>query len=147
MYRLWLNGLYGLYGPRCPLSSKRPINLISLSLTLSHVLVLIKQTIVSRPWFIIKMSCYQCRKSHCGDKKVVRSSYLHNGISYTGMMTSLYWISPPETHFRNKLWVHDKNLKIYIYCSYVNTNDLNKSKFCTCHNRSTVVTCAKFGID
>ena len=34
MYRLWLNGLYGLYGPRCPLSSKRPINLISLSLSL-----------------------------------------------------------------------------------------------------------------
>ena len=33
MYRLWLNGLYGLYGPRCPLSSKRPINLISLSLS------------------------------------------------------------------------------------------------------------------
>ena len=32
VYRLWLNGLYGLYGPRCPLSSKRPINLISLSL-------------------------------------------------------------------------------------------------------------------
>ena len=31
VYRLWLNGLYGLYGPRCPLSSKRPINLISLS--------------------------------------------------------------------------------------------------------------------
>ena len=34
MYRLWLNGLYGLYGPRCPLSSKRPINLISLSLSI-----------------------------------------------------------------------------------------------------------------
>ena len=32
LYRLWLNGLYGLYGPRCPLFSKRPINLISLSL-------------------------------------------------------------------------------------------------------------------
>ena len=31
MYRLWLNGLYG---PRCPLSSKRPINLIYLSLKL-----------------------------------------------------------------------------------------------------------------
>ena len=36
MYRLWLNGLYGLYGPRCPLSSKRPINLISLSLCKRH---------------------------------------------------------------------------------------------------------------
>ena len=31
MYRLWLSGLYGLYGTRCPLSSKRAINLISLS--------------------------------------------------------------------------------------------------------------------
>ena len=44
------------------------------------------------PWFNIKMSSYQYRKSHCGDKTVVRSSYLHNGISYTGKMVSLYWI-------------------------------------------------------
>ena len=35
---------------------------------------------------------YQYRKSHCGDKTVVRSSYLNSGISYTGEMTSLYWI-------------------------------------------------------
>ena len=38
------------------------------------------------------MSSYQYRKSHCGDKTVVRSSYLRNGISYTGKITSLYWI-------------------------------------------------------
>ena len=44
------------------------------------------------PQFNIKLSSYQYRKSHCGDKTVVRSSYLHNGISYTGKMTSLYWI-------------------------------------------------------
>ena len=44
------------------------------------------------PWFNIKMSSYQYRKSHCGDKTVVRSSYLHNGISYTSKMSSLYWI-------------------------------------------------------
>ena len=43
------------------------------------------------PWFNIKMSSYQYRKSR-GDKTVVRSSYLHNGISFTGMMSSLYWI-------------------------------------------------------
>ena len=36
------------------------------------------------PWFNIKMSSYQYRKSHCGDKTIVRSSYLHKGISYTG---------------------------------------------------------------
>ena len=43
-------------------------------------------------WFNIKMSSYQQRKSNRGDKTVVRSSYLHNGISYTGKMSSLYWI-------------------------------------------------------
>ena len=44
------------------------------------------------PRFNIKMPSNQCRKSHCGDKTVVRSSYLHNGISYTGKTTYLYWI-------------------------------------------------------
>ena len=48
----------------------------------------------SGPWFNIKMSSYQYRKSHCVDKTVVRSSYLRNGISYTGKMVSLYWIGP-----------------------------------------------------
>ena len=46
------------------------------------------------PWLNIKMSSYQYRKSHCGDKTVIRSSYLHNGISYTGKMISFYQISP-----------------------------------------------------
>ena len=39
----------------------------------------------------IKMSSYQYRKSHW-NKTAVRSSYLHNGISYTGKMSSVYWI-------------------------------------------------------
>ena len=30
------------------------------------------------------MKSYQYRKSHCGDKTILRPSYLHNGISYTG---------------------------------------------------------------
>ena len=38
------------------------------------------------------MSSYHYRKSHCGDKTILRPSYLHNGISYTGKTTSLYWI-------------------------------------------------------
>ena len=48
------------------------------------------------PLFNIKMSSYQYRKSHCGDKTVVRSSYLHKGISYTGKMASLYWDGPQD---------------------------------------------------
>ena len=43
------------------------------------------------PWFNIKMLSYQYMKSHCGDKTILRPSYLHNGISYTGKTTSLYW--------------------------------------------------------
>ena len=38
------------------------------------------------PWFNIKMSFLPVWQSHCGDKTIVRSSYLHNGISYTGKM-------------------------------------------------------------
>ena len=45
----------------------------------------------SGPLFNIKMSSYQYRRFHCGDKTILRPSYLHNGISYTGK-TSLYWI-------------------------------------------------------
>ena len=44
------------------------------------------------PWFNIKMSSYQYRKSHCGCKTILWPSYLHNDISYTGKTTSLYWI-------------------------------------------------------
>ena len=38
------------------------------------------------------MPSYQYRKPHCGDKTILRPSYLHNGVSYTGKMASLYWI-------------------------------------------------------
>ena len=50
------------------------------------------------------MQSYLYSTSHCGNKTVVRSSYLHNMISYSGKMTSwislqcpttsLYWNSP-----------------------------------------------------
>ena len=38
------------------------------------------------------MTSYQYRKPHCGDKTILRPSYLHNGLAYTGKTTSLYWI-------------------------------------------------------
>ena len=41
------------------------------------------------PWFNIKMTSYQHKKSDCGDKTTSWPCYLHNGISYTGKMTSL----------------------------------------------------------
>ena len=46
----------------------------------------------SGPQFNIKMTSCHYRRSHCGDKTILRPSYLHNGISYIGKMSSLYWI-------------------------------------------------------
>ena len=64
------------------------------------------------PWFNIKMPSYQYRKSHCGDKTVVRSSYLHNEISYTGEMASLYWSSPQHIYWRGVLEYECKTIVI-----------------------------------
>ena len=44
------------------------------------------------PWFNIMMLSYQYKKYHCGDKTILRLSYLHIRISYTGKTTTLYWI-------------------------------------------------------
>ena len=42
----------------------------------------------SGPWFNIQMPSYQYRKSHCGDKMVVRSSYLHKSQIPVFMISS-----------------------------------------------------------
>ena len=59
-------------------------------------------------WFNIKMSSYQYRNSHCGDKTILRPAYLHNWISYTGK-TSLYWI---RAHIK---WVLTSTLTLRCY--------------------------------
>ena len=78
-----------------------------------------KWSTLSGPRFNKNMTSYQCRKSPCGDKTVVRSSYLHNGISYTCKMTFLYWIralyvSHDDTwygnHFRITVSLHRKSI-------------------------------------
>ena len=46
----------------------------------------------SEPWFSMKILSFQYRKSHFGDKAILWPCYLHNGLSYTGKITSLYWI-------------------------------------------------------
>ena len=65
---------------------------LGLNVLTSHCGIYTWHVFITGPWFNIKMSSYQYRKSHCGDKTILRPSYLHNGISYTGKMTSLYWI-------------------------------------------------------
>ena len=70
------------------------------------------------PWFNIKMS-YQYRNSHCGDKTILWPSYLHNGTSFTGKMTFLYWISPqgfPSLWRRPPSYVVMYIVLCYEYC-------------------------------
>ena len=64
------------------------------------------------------MSCYQYRKSHCGDKTILRPSYLHNGISYTGKMIYLYWIGAQVI-----IWTND-GLVLLLYVS-LHLNEVN----------------------
>ena len=49
-------------------------------------------------YFNIKMPSYQYRKSHCGDKTILGSSYLRNGISNTGKISFLYWVKALVTN-------------------------------------------------
>ena len=75
-------------------------------------------------WFKIKMSSYLYRKSHCGDKTVARSAYLHNGISYTGKMTSLNWIRDQLFQFNSSsAFVKFTGKRIIYVVSYVVDDD------------------------
>ena len=77
--------------------------------------------------FNIKMISYQYRKSHCGDKTILRPSYLHNGISYTGKMTSLYWIRAQlfQQSVQRGVWVVEKE------SAHANMNEVNEVEKCT----------------
>ena len=68
------------------------------------------KTTTSRALIQYKMSSCLYRKSHCGDKTVIRSSYLHNGISYTGKVSSLYWVGA-----QSRLW-----RKLHLICQHIN---------------------------
>ena len=57
------------------------------------------------------MWSYQYENSHCGDKTILRPSYLHNGISYTGKMSYLYWIRAQELrllYIKPSMWTANK---------------------------------------
>ena len=93
------------------------------------------------PWFNIKMSSYQYRKSHCGDKTVVRSSYLHNGISYAGKMISFYWIGHLESKTICLLFIDLKILTsvVICLCSWQNLYLALVVKYVFTHSATSVV--------
>ena len=69
------------------------------------------------------MPTYQYSKSHCGDKTILRPSYLHNRISYTGKPTSLCWyralhtsISPVCSHLYG-IWGCEYKGTFFTYCN------------------------------
>ena len=55
------------------------------------------------PQYNIKMASYLYRKFHCGDKMILQPYYLHNGISYSGKMTFLFYIESGP-------WLFDQSL-------------------------------------
>ena len=63
------------------------------------------------PRLNIKMSSYQYNESHCGDKMVVRLSYINNGLSYTGKMSSFYWIKALVSKRKDFIDLYHLNVK------------------------------------
>ena len=100
------------------------------------------------PWFNIKMPPYQYKKFHFGDRADVSSSYLHNGISYTGKWTSLYWINPlvVSLHTINpqlKLKFH----KTSFACNHFLIPSNHWIKFSAVNSIHSIMICAKLWID
>ena len=92
-----------------------------------------------RPWFNIKMSSYQYRKSHCGDKTILRSSYFHNGISYTGKTASLYWIGA-QLSSTFIVWGYDFPVHLHHVnpCPYTTLLNANHANMCMLACRSSL---------
>ena len=67
---------------------------LGLNVFMAHIILGPPATYHPGPWFNFKISSHQYRKFRCGDNTVIRSSYLHNKIPYTGKTASLYWIRP-----------------------------------------------------
>ena len=70
------------------------------------------------PWFSIKMSSYQYRKSHCGDKTILRPSYLLYGISYILERCNLFnELGPvPYVHVCNTIYQWLSARLQYLHC-------------------------------
>ena len=81
-------------------------------------------------WINIKMSSYQYRKFHCGDQTILRPSYLHNGISYTDKMTSLYWIRAQIVNSLKTLYTSPVGTEFEnILCEYYGENQSGLKRF------------------
>ena len=117
------------------------------------------------PWkpggsFNIKMTSYQYRKSNCGDKTLLRASYLHNGIFYRSWHLYIesgpsFWQRSPHLAVDNHhlapvpLSIFRSNSKFdeNSECSSFEYTRPITTIFCTRHDSDTVVTCAKYRCD
>ena len=94
MYRLWLRSLYGLYGPRCLLSPKRLLNLITHSLSLAehmHKMIPISLAVdklsFNSLWVSINNPLYPLHKWIYKRHKLV-----HSGLDLT--LDTTWWSVP-----------------------------------------------------
>ena len=79
MYRLWLHGLYGLYGPRCPLSPQKADEL-NLSL-LEFVQQEMTKFTMEQP-YMLPILHWQCHACWCS------GDFRSHGITRHGIITS-----------------------------------------------------------
>ena len=95
MYMLWLHSLYGLYGPRCPLYPKRPINLTSLSLSAAGW---------TKTWYYRVFSEYFSQS----DQKNYLLWYIlfKNTCAYSFISVMIDWVYHINTYHSDKISEH-----------------------------------------
>ena len=71
----------------------RRLSLAGRKLRISSISACHQHIWLNGPWLNMKMS-YQYKKSHCGDKTVLISTYLHIGIFHSDKLVYWYWIIP-----------------------------------------------------
>ena len=105
MYRLWL---HGLYGPRCPVSPKRPINLISLSLFCKNYVYWAYQTCQNKqPRLSPIWSCgLELHTNHVGSLKSLDMEVNSPPAAWTSTQTCLF-----------VKWPHCREPTVEIHCN------------------------------
>ena len=84
------------------------------------------------PWFSIKILSYQYSEPYCGDMMVIKLSYLHNEISYTGKISSFILNQGPgsllshQIPFEDRLTLHSINYTLTMIPAWARNHMSNK---------------------
>ena len=110
LYRLWLHGLYGLHRHRCPLSPKRPLNLITHSLFITSIFLTIAgDTNPNFAYFVCLLYLCKWRWIYFSFVSSHILCYSRACTSWTFLFSNTFMMQVPQGHetFSSKLMMSE----------------------------------------